>query len=51
MPSRSMLFGDVSPKTRSRLFRLQGELRDKEGTQKSLSYALEIAMEKYYEED
>jgi len=46
-----MTFGDVDPATKSKIIRLQGELHDKEGTQKSRSYALKVAMEKYYEED
>ena len=47
-----MTFGDVDPVTKSRIIRLQGELHDKEkGKPKSRSYALKVAMEKYYVED
>ncbi len=51
MKSRIMTFGDVDPVTKSRIIRLQGELHDKEGTQKSRSYALKVAMEKYYSKE
>ncbi len=45
-----MTFGDVDPVTKAKIVRLQGELHDKEGTQKSRSYALKVAMEAYYKE-
>ncbi len=50
--SRIMTFSDVDPVTKSRIIRLQGELHDKEkGKPKSRSYALKVAMEKYYGEE
>ncbi len=50
MASRIMTFSDVDPSTKSLIIRLQGELHDKEGTQKSRSYALKVAMKAYYKE-
>ncbi len=47
-----MTFSDVDPATKAKIVRLQGELHDKEkGKPKSRSYALMIAMEKYYGEE
>ncbi len=51
MRSRIMTFGDVDPITKARIIQLQGELHDDEGILKSRSYALKVAMEKYYGED
>ena len=52
MKSVLMAFSDVDPVTKSRIIRLQGELHDKEkGKPKSRSYALKVAMEKYYSEE
>ncbi len=51
MKSVLMAFSDVDPVTKSRIIRLQGELHDEEGILKSRSYALKIAMEKYYSEE
>ena len=51
MKSRIMTFGDVDPATKAMVVRLQGELHDKEGILKSRSYALKVAMKKYYGED
>ncbi len=48
MKSRIMTFSDVDPATKAKIVRLQGELHDKEGTHKSRSYALKVAMEAYY---
>lgn len=46
-----MTFGDVDPITKASVVRLQGELQDEEGILKSRSYALKIAMEKYYSKE
>ncbi len=51
MKSVLMTFSDVDPVTKSMIVRLQGELHDKEGILKSRSYALKVAMEKYYGEE
>ena len=51
MKSRIMTFGDVDPATRARIIQLQGELHNTEGILKSRSYALKVAMEKFYGEE